>query len=225
MLDRRLQQIAVAPPAIDRRGVGADADQARFELRQRQRIVEERRVDDRAQDGELLFARRDHRASSAGSRRPACAGERIQAARGDDDFGEERRDRGADHSLRRHEREVRGHVRDRARAPRSAGRRAGHPSRSPDASARSSGRTAAARATGSRTSARCRDRARRRPAARSPTSRARTTSASTTPAMASAPPMRRTSRVSVAWTSIGNVTAITAAGSSRIASTSRNTAL
>ena len=43
--------------------------------------------------------------------------------------------------------------------------------------------------------------------------------------MVKPPPIRRTSRVSVVCTSNGNVTAITAAGSRRIASTSLKTAL
>ena len=45
LFERGLQQIALAAPRLDRRGIGADADQARFELRQRQRIVEQRRAD------------------------------------------------------------------------------------------------------------------------------------------------------------------------------------
>ena len=38
--------------------------------------------------------------------------QRAQAACGDDDLSEKRRDRGADHALRRHEREIRDDIGD-----------------------------------------------------------------------------------------------------------------
>ena len=64
MLDRRLQQLTRSPPPGDSVGIRADADEAAVQLFERERIVEQRRINDRPYDRQFVIARGLHSADS-----------------------------------------------------------------------------------------------------------------------------------------------------------------
>ena len=148
VLDDVAQQLAAVVDREDLRPRLIGLDQRVVQLLERQRIVEQRRVDDAARDGDL--PRRHHVTPPSPAcrrrRRRAHAPQRDAAAGGQDDLGAERGPGRAVDRPGRNQPRVQRDV-DRERERRRARRtRAGRPSRRADASARSSATAAETRA-------------------------------------------------------------------------------